>query len=398
MNHCALCLDRRQRSSFSSEMHGRAKVRTNEEQAELKKKQRAEKLAQFQAARAALFAKRAKGHTDTQAFEMITMMLTHNPDFSTLWNYRREIFLHVFASLSGQDLQQRCVDELAFLDACLMHNPKSYSVWQQRRWIMAQASSPPWTSELALCTKFLKFDDRNFHCWDYRRHVVSQLVEAGDTTIHEAEFAFTYGKITESMSNYSAWHYRSSLLPIVRPAEASDMEAYSGVATEVMSEEFVLAANAFYIDPTDQSAWIYHRWLLGRQEKQPKVCAITLNATPSPDELELLLVFSQPVVVQSGQIVTTVNGVRVDALYHGETGSRSRAASLWISAKLIFFPLFLNSSSLLSFPFLLCSLTELTVQDAHPPRALRSSLRSNFSKVLWSPVAALRVCLLPANL
>ena len=46
---------------------------------------------------------------------------------------------------------------------------------------------------------------RNFHCWDHRRLLLRMV---GDVDI-DAELTLTTKLIKNSMSNYSAWHYRS---------------------------------------------------------------------------------------------------------------------------------------------------------------------------------------------
>jgi len=51
--------------------------------------------------------------------------------------------------------------ELYFLEQCLRVNPKCYSTWHQRCWIMDKVEVPDWKRELALCNKFLEYDERN---------------------------------------------------------------------------------------------------------------------------------------------------------------------------------------------------------------------------------------------
>jgi len=51
--------------------------------------------------------------------------------------------------------------ELHFLEQCLRMNPKCYSTWHQRCWIMDKMETPDWKQELALCNKFLEYDERN---------------------------------------------------------------------------------------------------------------------------------------------------------------------------------------------------------------------------------------------
>ncbi len=63
------------------------------------------------------------------------------------------------------------------------------------------------------------------HCWDYRRYVISK---AGISP--QEEFEFTFKKIADNFSNYSAWHYRSKLLPKLHPLP----NAVGGVAEEAL--------------------------------------------------------------------------------------------------------------------------------------------------------------------
>ena len=110
-------------------------------------------------------------------------------------------------------------------------------------------------SEIELCTVYLKSDERNFHCWDYRRFVVKHFTSLENNAEKELEFSFDKIK---NISNYSAWHYRSKLLPIVHPSSISSI----GVDESERREELQLVENAVYTDPADSSAWFYFRWLL----------------------------------------------------------------------------------------------------------------------------------------
>ncbi|PFX23529.1 Geranylgeranyl transferase type-2 subunit alpha [Stylophora pistillata] len=238
-------------------MHGRIKVRTTAEQAEAKRKEREKKLKIYTETTSRIYQKRKNGEMDKESLSLSEQVLAANPDFSTLWNFRREVFLHKKDESPPEEIQDLCQKELFFLKNCLQVNPKSYGVWYHRQWIMEFMPQPNWKEELQLCNKFLSYDERNFHCWDYRRYTVQKAnVSPMD------EFNFSTEKIKENFSNYSSWHYRSKLLPLIHPDQSGGSER---VEEGALMKEFDLAQNAYFTDPYDQSAWFYHRWLLGRE-------------------------------------------------------------------------------------------------------------------------------------
>ncbi|RUP47789.1 hypothetical protein BC936DRAFT_145327 [Jimgerdemannia flammicorona] len=252
-----------------SGMHGRKKIRTTEELQQARKEREAVKIKEYNALVAECFEKLMKttkeiweyrhgsgnyggttfGHPflirfqiaipqktekqyDGAALNITTRILHQNPDFYTVWNFRRLILregvlkdARISYVRSADAIQVSLKSELDFFMQIITINPKSYWMWNHRRWCLETIPKPAWERELALVDKMLDMDARNFHGWNYRRYVISQLARDPGMTDTQAlrtspalarsEFEFTTRKVTQNFSNYSAWHNRSKLLPIV---------------------------------------------------------------------------------------------------------------------------------------------------------------------------------------
>lgn len=287
-------------------MHGRVKVKTTAQQEEEKRKEREKKLKIYVAARDACFAKREEGIKDEEALELTQQLLSSNPDFATLWNQRREILMHLETVKDEDEMQKIYESELHFLESCLKVNPKSYGSWFHRGWVSARLPRPNWARELSLCDRCLSLDDRNFHCWDYRRMVVKM----SEVSV-EKELEFTDRLISSNFSNYSSWHYRSTLLPLLHPespeskSPSRDAQSHSHrVCEEQLLKEYELVQNAFFTDPNDQSAWFYYRWLLGRAEREEMISCVYV----SRDEERVVVGFSRPVNAESSELFLVLDG------------------------------------------------------------------------------------------
>src|SRR5947207_14968018 len=73
----------------------------------------------------------------------------------------------------------------------------------------------------------LTLDSRNFHGWGYRRTVVRHL-ESNDLngkSMVEDEVLYTTKMINTNLSNFSAWHARSVLIPRLLDERNADEQA-----------------------------------------------------------------------------------------------------------------------------------------------------------------------------
>jgi geranylgeranyl transferase type-2 subunit alpha len=139
----------------------------------------------------------------------------------------------------------------------------------------------------------LAIDGRNFHGWGYRRIVVEKIelissikdpttttttattetstTAAGSTSssLAQSEFDYTTKMISSNLSNFSAWHARSRILPRL----LSEQNASPTARIAAYDAESALLTRALYTDPYDQSLWTYHQFLM---------TALNVPTAPSP--------------------------------------------------------------------------------------------------------------------
>uniref|UniRef100_A0A2R5LLR0 Geranylgeranyl transferase type-2 subunit alpha n=1 Tax=Ornithodoros turicata TaxID=34597 RepID=A0A2R5LLR0_9ACAR len=293
-------------------MHGRVKVKTTAEQEEEKRKEREKKLEKYRSASNRIEEKRQRGELDDELLKITGQVLMSNPDDATLWNVRREVFDRYFVERKN-NLKELARMELQLTELALQKNPKSYGAWSHRTWAMETFPAMDWDKELSLCNLFLDMDERNFHCWDYRRFVCDHA-----NVSLEKELEFTMQKIAANFSNYSAWHYRSFLLPKLFPGAVQ-----GSVREEILLQEYNLVQNATFTDPSDQSAWFYHRWLTGRES--PPLDFLLFRVSRSKHQIIINL--TKPIRLDQMQLILKINGTSVPTKW--EAPGRPCSSSLW---------------------------------------------------------------------
>ena len=262
------------------------------------------------------------------ALTLTENLLTVNPDPLSLWNHRRELLQALPPNNASNDTDAQTspqatwdlATELRVTQTALQNNPKAYGAWFHRKWVIQQhlvrtidstsqessqstsSSFPLLQQELALTALFLQRDERNFHCWNYRRFLVACQLElwcfssdqaassaatsllldgswkleddptpllgaqiaslnSTNTTsslskhatmiykLVQQELEFSDTKIQQNFSNFSAFHYRSKLLPLL-PQLPANQDSYQHW-TSLLAQEFEIIENAVFTEPDE---------------------------------------------------------------------------------------------------------------------------------------------------
>jgi geranylgeranyl transferase type-2 subunit alpha len=193
--------------------------------------------------------------------------------------------------------------DLDFIFPLMVEFPKCYWIWNYRLWLLKEGNKrlehnvarELWNRELILVGKMLTRDSRNFHGWGYRRKVISELESSAlnGKSMVESEFEYTTKMIRASLSNFSAWHNRSKLIPrLLDERNASDDERrqfledgmLSSIPSVVYTDrclEFELITQAIFTDafPYAQSVWFYYQFLMTTLTDYVGHATITPNFT-----------------------------------------------------------------------------------------------------------------------
>ncbi|KAI0670517.1 rab-protein geranylgeranyltransferase [Trametes maxima] len=247
-------------------MHGVKRVRYSREALAAKKEREQAKLKEYESLTGEVLARKKTKDWSQGSFDLTTKLLHVNPEFYTVWNYRRNILLNgLFPGRTPAEINDLLSDDLSLTTAFLKQHPKVYWIWNHRQWCLQQVPDGPseedpeawrqsyWNKELFVVEKMLDADARNFHAWNYRRNVLSHMPIRRS---EQSELVYTKRKIEANFSNFSAWHQRSKVLTSMWESGKLDK-------SRSLEDEFDLVKNAMYTDPNDQSVWIYHRWLVG---------------------------------------------------------------------------------------------------------------------------------------
>lgn len=235
--------------------HGVKRKQWTKELLRQKREEDKKKIETYRALVEQMFQLRDNSNYSLEAMQLTTKVLDINPEFNTVWNYRRDIITNM-GKLVDEKFWQ---DELKFTMIQLKKFPKVYWIWNHRVWILNNIPTNQlimWQGELVAVNALLEMDARNFHGWHYRRIVTSNIERLTKNSLNKQEFEYVTAKINKNISNYSAWHQRVQLITSMLSNDQI-INKYDFINKEI---EYI--TNAIFTDAEDQSVWFYTMWVI----------------------------------------------------------------------------------------------------------------------------------------
>lgn len=235
--------------------HGVKRKQWTKELLRQKRKEDKKKIETYRALVEQMFQLRDNSNYSLEAMQLTTKVLDINPEFNTVWNYRRDIITNM-GKLVDEKFWQ---DELKFTMIQLKKFPKVYWIWNHRVWVLNNIPTNQlimWQGELVAVNALLEMDARNFHGWHYRRIVTSNIERLTKNSLNKQEFEYVTAKINKNISNYSAWHQRVQLITSMLSNDQI-INKYDFINKEI---EYI--TNAIFTDAEDQSVWFYTMWVI----------------------------------------------------------------------------------------------------------------------------------------
>ncbi|KAK7897266.1 Rab geranylgeranyltransferase [Exophiala xenobiotica] len=260
--------------------HGIPRTATREEPTGEARQRELDEIAQYQRLVEEVNTKVKEQDFTPALLQQTAEVLKKNPEYYTIWNHRRRIYVNEFQELEKDVAAGKITEEtrisnvldmiqldLQFLFPLLVKFPKCYWIWNHRLWLLQQSTEllplrparDLWEEELGLVSRMLSRDSRNFHGWGYRRIVVNSLSSQAlqGQSMARSELDYTKRMIGTNLSNFSAWDSRIKIIVrVLKEEDATDEDRQ-----KVLDEELELIHQALF-DPFDQSLWFYHQNLM----------------------------------------------------------------------------------------------------------------------------------------
>jgi protein farnesyltransferase/geranylgeranyltransferase type-1 subunit alpha len=191
---------------------------------------------EFRLAFGILLSARDVREVSKRALDLSTYTIRLNPSDVTAWGYRRHVVRNLFANADADAAEAMLQSELRHSKESIEDTPKSYQLWEYRRFLRELGGSNE--EERVLVRDALATDTKNYHAWS---HLAWLSSKSSDEEV-EKDILYTEDLILLDVRNNSAWSHRWGIACRCGRVTASELD---------------WAVRQMYKAPRNESVWNY---------------------------------------------------------------------------------------------------------------------------------------------